>query len=96
MKKLSFGILIICSILFAFGTILGNAYNGSRCFLYLTKNRWVHIYYLISAVVVFLGTMVGVKFVWTLMDFFILPVAVPHMIGIVILAFTLKNRFKTS
>lgn len=89
-------ILIICSILFAFGTILGNAYNGSRCFLYLTKNRWVGLYYIISAVVVFLGTTVGVKFVWTLMDFLVLPVAVPHMIGIVILAFTLKNRFKTS
>jgi AGCS family alanine or glycine:cation symporter len=79
-------LLAVCAFLFAYGTILGNAYNGSQCFLYVTKNRWLYFYYFMAAVSVFLGTLFGVKFVWTMIDFFIIPVAVPHMIGIVILA----------
>lgn len=79
-------ILAICAFLFAYGTILGNAYNGSQCFLYVTKNRWLYFYYFMASFSVFLGTIFGVKFVWTMIDFFILPVAVPHMIGITLLA----------
>ncbi|MCK4499652.1 sodium:alanine symporter family protein [Candidatus Babeliales bacterium] len=80
-------ILIFCAILFAFGTIIGNGYNGSICFLHTTKNRWLWLYYAISGVAVFIGSIMDVKLVWTIIDFFILPVVIPHMIAIVILAF---------
>jgi AGCS family alanine or glycine:cation symporter len=87
-------ILILSAFLFAYGTILGNGYNGSQCFLYVTNNRWVKFYYVLSAIVIFLGCISDVKFVWTVVDFLILPVAIPNTIGIILLAFKHKEIFK--
>jgi alanine or glycine:cation symporter, AGCS family len=80
-------ILVISSLLFAFSTILGNSYNGSQCFLYVTKNRWIGIYYSLVTVVVFLGAIASVDFVWAFSDFFMALIAVPHIVGLVMLAF---------
>lgn len=91
----SFGpiILAACAFLFAFGTILGNAYNGCQCFLYTTNNRFLHAYYFLVALLVFGGCIMSVQFVWTIIDFFILPVVVPHMIGIVYLSYKRPEIF---
>ena len=90
-----FGPLLLstCASLFAFGTILGNCFNGSQCFLYFTKNRWLNIYYGFSAASILLGSVLDVKFVWSVVDFFILPVAIPHIIAIVIIAFRNRSIF---
>jgi alanine or glycine:cation symporter, AGCS family len=85
----SFGplILVISALLFAFSTILGNGFNGGECFLFVTKNRWAWLYYAMIALVVFLGAVANVTLIWTITDFFMILVAVPHIIAIVILAF---------
>jgi alanine or glycine:cation symporter, AGCS family len=80
-------VLVFSSFMFAFGTILGNNYNGSQCFLHATKGKWITGYRIISAIAVFLGCISDAKFIWTIIDFFILPVAIPHTIAILILAF---------
>lgn len=87
-------ILTLCAFLFAIGTILGNAYNGSQCYLYATKNRGLRIYYLITAVVVFFGSILDAHFVWTIVDFFILPVALINTVGVIYLSF--KDRISSS
>lgn len=87
-------ILTSSAFLFAFGTILGNSYNGSQCFLYVTKNRGLKIYYLLAAIVVFLGCLSDVKFVWTIVDFLVLPVAITNTIGIMILSFKRPEIFQ--
>jgi alanine or glycine:cation symporter, AGCS family len=87
--------LACASFLFALGTILGNAYNGSQCFLYITKNRWINVYYMIIGLTVFLGTLiVDVEFIWSITDYFIIPVAFINMIGLLILAFKKPHLFK--
>lgn len=87
-------ILLISAFLFAFGTILGNSYNGSQCFKFLSKNRYLNYYYFFSTIAIFLGSILDVTFVWTIIDFFLIPVAVPHIIGILIIAFKKSNLLK--
>jgi AGCS family alanine or glycine:cation symporter len=94
-------ILLICTLLFAYGTILGNNYNGSQCFGYLTRQRYIRLYHVFTCFVVFGGAVVNVQLIWVMSDFFLIPVLLPNIIGIIILSFkergilTLKNLGKT-
>lgn len=87
-------LLLFCAFLFAFGTILGNGYNGRQCFLYVTKGRGVLVYYLFAALVIFFGCLADVQFVWTIVDFFVIPVATLNTIAIVYLSFKHRHLFK--
>lgn len=87
-------IVIVSSFLFAFGTIIGNSYNGSQCFGFLTGNRYINGYYIATAAIIVLGSMTDVKIVWTLIDFCLVPVAVPHILGILYLAFKRSDLLK--
>lgn len=87
-------IVVICAFLFAFGTIIGNGYNGSQCFGFLTNNQYVKYYYFLTGFLVFLGAISDVKIVWSLIDFVLIPVAIPHIIGIVFLAFKRSELLK--
>jgi len=80
-------ILLLCVILFAFSATLGNSYNGSQCFLYVTKNRWLRFYHAFIALAIFFSAILDVKTLWSLGGYFIVPVAIPNIIGIVILSF---------
>lgn len=80
-------ILILSAFLFAFGTTVGNSYNGSQCFLYVTNNRFLKHYYFLIALVVFLGAISDVEFLATITDFFLIPLAIPNILGVLILAF---------
>lgn len=90
-------IFLTCSIfLFALGTILGNAYNGSQCFGYITNNRWYYWYYTLAAGVVFWGSFLDVEFIWSISDYFIIPMAFPNIIAIMYLSFTRADLLKES
>jgi AGCS family alanine or glycine:cation symporter len=82
-------LLIIITLLFAFGTILGNSYNGSRCFLYLTEPKKLKYYYATTAISVFLGCIVDTKTIWSLIDFGLIFLVVPHMIALVLSTYKL-------
>ncbi len=80
-------VLMISVFLFAFGTILGNSYNGSQCFSYLTNNTHIIRYYIVIGFFIFFGALADVEFLWNLTDFFAILIAIPHIIGILILSF---------
>jgi AGCS family alanine or glycine:cation symporter len=84
----SFGLLIIAvtTFLFAFGTILGNCYNGSQCFGYLTNNKKMHYYYIFSAMGVFVGAVSDVKTFWSFIDIILACAALPHVAALVLYA----------
>jgi AGCS family alanine or glycine:cation symporter len=81
-----FGIIItaVSAILFAFGTILGNSYNGSQCFNYIGSQKKIKYYYLITAVMIFLGSIGGVKVVWSVIDLGLACLVVPHMAALML------------
>ncbi len=81
----TFGILIVAmsTLLFGFGTILGNSYNGSQCFNYLTDNRKTRTYFLGIALMIFVGAIAEVKTFWSLIDLVLVGVALPHMYALI-------------
>ncbi|MBS0635149.1 MAG: sodium:alanine symporter family protein, partial [Verrucomicrobia bacterium] len=84
----SWGIVIItvASLLFASGPILGNCYNGSLCFSFLTNNRRIKAYYIASACMVFIGAIADVKTLWSVMDIVLACTALPHIAALVVYA----------
>jgi len=92
----NFGIIILSLslFLFVFGSIVGNSYNGSQCYLYATKNRWLNHYYILIAITVFIGSITDVVFLAKITDFFLIPIAIPNMIGVILLAFRESETLK--
>jgi AGCS family alanine or glycine:cation symporter len=89
----SFGIaiVIISTFLFAFGTILGNSYNGSQCFHYLTGNKKTSYYLAVTACMIFIGAVAEVKTVWSLVDIVLAGIVIPHMAALVLYAYKNPN-----
>jgi alanine or glycine:cation symporter, AGCS family len=80
-------LVLLSTLLFAFGTILGNSFNGGECFRFLITSRFLKAYYVFTVCGVFLGAIYDAGFIWTLTDFFLAPLAVPHILAILYLAF---------
>ncbi len=76
--------------LFIATTALGNSFNGGQSFATLTNYRWIRGYYAFVALVIFISSMIEVPLVWAIMDLALPLVALPNLLGIVILA--LRNR----
>jgi AGCS family alanine or glycine:cation symporter len=85
-------IIVICTILFGFGTILGNSFNGSQCFGYFTNNKKFYLYYAVTAIVIFVATISEVKTVWTLIDIVLAAIAIPHMSVLIMYAHQKSNE----
>jgi AGCS family alanine or glycine:cation symporter len=72
----------VSAFLFGFGTILGNCYNGGQCFVYLASIRRMRLYQIAGAAAVFAGALFDLRFVWTFVDFLLLPAALPHLAAV--------------
>jgi AGCS family alanine or glycine:cation symporter len=79
-------IIAICTVLFGFGTILGNSFNGSQCFGYFTDNKKFYYYYAITAAIIYICAVGEVKTVWSIIDFVLAAIAIPHMTALIIYA----------
>jgi len=73
-------IIAVSALLFGFGTILGNTFNGSQCYSYIMQNKNSRYYYLAMTVMIFLGAIGEVKTVWSTVDIIMAFIVVPHMI----------------
>lgn len=80
-------IVLISAFLFAFGTIVGNGYNGSQCFSYLFKGKYIKFYYLFTAFIVFLGSVADVAFLWSNVDLILIPAVLINTLSVVYLAY---------
>ncbi len=91
------GVIVVAAIafLFGFGTILGNSFNGSQCYGYLTQNRKRRYYIFATLCMIFLGSLGEVKTVWSLVDIVLCFMAVPHMLGLFKGVKLLKEKFTT-
>lgn len=85
-------IFFLISFLFGFGTILGNAYNGSCCFSYVTKERFSLLYILCVGAGVGFGGLIDLKSAWSIIDYFIVPVIVINISSILVSAREKKNE----
>lgn len=76
-------LVAVSTVLFAFGTILGNSFNGSRCFGYLTDNKKIYWYYGGTSLIVLIASLSEVTTVWTVIDLCLACLILPHMAALI-------------
>lgn len=79
-------VLLIAISLFVITTIIGNSFNGIQSFSSLTRGRWTKIYIWITAFVICISSTISTPLIWEIMDTLVTLVAIPNLIGLVILA----------
>lgn len=87
--------------LFAFTTMLGWAFYGEKCLEYLLGTKVIMAYRITWVIAVFTGTILKLKFVWLLADTLNALMAIPNLIGLLLLSpvvfkITKEYKFKTS
>jgi len=87
-------LVAISALLFVFGTVLGNSYNGSQCYLYLTKGRAMIVYYFLTALMILVGALGNVQTVWSSIDLVLVFVIVPHIVAVLWLAMKDKQSLR--
>lgn len=80
-------VLLISVSLFVITTIIGNSFNGRQTFASITNFKYVNWYIGFSVIMTFVGSMLHVELAWVSMDILLSLVAIPNLIGILILAF---------
>lgn len=80
-------ILIAAIFLFVLTTLIGNTFNGSQSFAYFTNYKYIKPYFIFAGLVAFSGAFMAIPFIWNLMDIILVLVAIPNLIGIIILTF---------
>ncbi len=91
-------VLLFSVTLFVLTTVMGNTLNGMQSFGILVKdnNVLMKLYMAFNLIVIFIGALVPMKLLWDIMDTLVMFVAVPNLIGLLILAFKQPEvlRFK--
>jgi alanine or glycine:cation symporter, AGCS family len=87
--------LVISILLFVITALIGNTYNGSQSFAAFTKHKYVNWYFVIAALIAFLGAFAHMPILWQFMDVLLAIVAIPHLIALLILAFKYPHILKT-
>ena len=87
-------IVTLSAVTFAFSSILAWEYYGEKCFEYLFGDKWVHLYRYIWVLFVFVGSMVKLELVWNFSDAMNALMAVPNLIGLVLLSGVLFRETK--
>ncbi|MEZ6124952.1 MAG: alanine/glycine:cation symporter family protein [Planctomycetaceae bacterium] len=79
-------ILAVSVVLFAYSTMISWSYYGERCWAYLFGDGTSMVYRVIFLVFVFLGSIVSAKNVLDFGDLMILGMALPNILGILLLS----------
>lgn len=89
------GIFITIAIsLFAFATLIGWSFCGETCSRYLFGKSGGVVYKISFIICTLLGCVLNGKSVWELSDIFNGLMAIPNLIGIIILSYKLDLKFK--
>lgn len=84
-------IIVVGIVLFAFSTILGWAYYGERCVVYLVGTKALKFYRLLFVLFVLVSPLISLDAVWTLADILNALMAIPNIIAIWLLNKVIVN-----
>ncbi len=85
-------VLAVAATLFAYSTVISWSYYGERCFTYLFGPKASLPYKLLFLVFVFLGAVVTAKNVNVFSELMILAMALPNMLGLLLLSGKVKLK----
>ena len=83
--------------LFAFTTLLGWAFYGEKCLEYLLGTKVIMPYRILWVIAVYTGTVLKLSFVWLLADTLNALMAIPNLIGLLLLSpvvFKITKEYK--
>ncbi|BCN29679.1 alanine/glycine:cation symporter family protein [Anaeromicropila herbilytica] len=83
-------ILSIALIAFAIATLIGWSYFGENAIRYLFGIKSIKLYQILYIVMIFIGAIMSLDFVWELSDFINVFMAVPNLICIILLSKHIK------
>lgn len=85
-------VVTLATVLFAFSTLIGWSYYGEKAVEYLMGSKAIRIFriFFISAVII--GAMVSLEFVWNFSDLMNGMMAIPNLIGLLLLSRIVKNE----
>ncbi len=82
-------VLLLSITLFVVTTVIGNTFNGTQSFSSLfRRHSWLRWYIRFTALGIVAGAMLPVQSMWNVMDVLLTLVAIPNIIGLLILSFT--------
>lgn len=80
-------VLLATVTLFVVTTAIGNSFNGMQTFASLTRHRFIGAYMALTVCMIFVGPLLDAKLMWDIADVVLALVAIPNIIGILILAY---------
>ncbi len=81
-------------VLFAFSTLISWSYYGDRCAEYLFGEKAVKWYRYLYLVLTVVGAVGGLRLIWNLADIFNALMAIPNLIGLIVLAGLVTSKKK--
>ncbi len=89
-------ILLISVTLFVLTTVMGNSFNAVRNFGILVKDNifLIRIYTVFAVSFIFIGALIPMRLLWGVMDTLVMMVAIPNLLGLLILAVKRGNDLK--
>ena len=88
-------IVSLSAVTFGFSTILAWEYYGEKCFEYLFKEKWVVFYRYAWVLFVLMGALFELEIVWNFADAMNALMAIPNLIGLLLLSRTLSKETQT-
>ena len=82
-------------MLFAFSTVLGWSLYGTRCVQYLFGHKGIHVFQVVFIVVVVVGCVSPLEFVWDVADTFNGLMAIPNFVGLFALSGVVAAETRT-
>lgn len=88
-------IVTLGTVTFAFSTILAWEYYGEKCFEYLFGEKYIRFYRYAWVIFVFVGAQIKLDMVWNFSDAMNALMAIPNLIGLVLLSGRLVRETKS-
>lgn len=85
-------LVAIATALFAYSTLIGWNYYGEKAIEYLFGHRAINVYRVFFTVAVMVGAMVSLEFVWNFSDLANGLMAIPNLIGLLLLSKVIKQE----
>lgn len=81
-------------VFFAYSTLIAWSYYGDRCAEFLFGENAVPIYRWLYVGVIMIGAVGGLRVIWTIADIFNALMAIPNLIGLILLSGVVANEAK--
>lgn len=87
-------VLLATVTLFVTTTAIGNSFNGMQTFASLTHRRFMWAYMAVTISMIIIGPLLPAKLMWDITDVVLALVAIPNILGLLMLAYTKPNVIK--